>query len=571
MAWVVGWWSLAESRPPHARRGAPLAPAPGVADALRAAQPRVHLLASSVLIEAGALEAAWEPISEAAEAADDPLVRDELGSQLLRLARDWELRGESDRAGRALRLAALLVPDRAIPALARHLQRNGLREEALSAWEEAIGSEPAHADHNLRYGRLLEALGRYQDAHAAYLRLVEEVPTASNALTVAPRLARLAGMLPSAPDAVVRIALLGSATLDQLRDCLLVQAHRAGLRPRIHLARADRYAQEILDGDSELYRFAPDLLILAIHRSRLFPELDDLPCRLSVDERLHAIRSGVETIRSLLGTFRARSSAPVLLHNMVVPQHPTRVLVDVDGDLGPTDVFHRINLQVARMASTEFRDVHIVDEDAVQSRCGKASATDPRLWLAACMPWSESMLMPLAREHLRHLLACRGRARTCLVLGLDNTLWGGHVTERGVESVRLGRRPPGNAFLLLQRQVDQLRRRGVRLAACSRARREDAVAVLEGHPDMLVRLDHFAATRMGCLSKPDGVREIAAELDLELDRIVFWDDCPAERARMRAALPSVLTPEVPADPACHRQALIDLAVFDGLETGGTGG
>jgi predicted enzyme involved in methoxymalonyl-ACP biosynthesis len=83
---------------------------------------------------------------------------------------------------------------------------------------------------------------------------------------------------------------------------------------------------------------------------------------------------------------------------------------------------------------------------------------------------------------------------------------------------------------------------------------------------MLVRMGHFGATRMGCLSKPDAVREIAVELDLTLESIVFWDNTPAERAQMRAALPQVLTPEVPVDPARHRQALMDLAVFDSLET-----
>jgi tetratricopeptide (TPR) repeat protein len=557
---------MPESRPPRGLGGDDAAPTVGLADALRAVEPRVQLLAASVLIEAGALEAAWEPISEAAQAADDPLVREELGDQLLRLARGWECRRERHAAGGALRLAALLVPERAIPALARHLQKEGFAEEALALWAEAINGDPGEADHHLHYGRLLEALGRFQDAHAAYLRLVEEVPTASTALTVAPRLARLTALLPPAPEAVIRIAMLGSATLDQLRDCLIVQAHRAGMRPEIHLVRADRYAQEILDAGSDLHGFAPDLLILAIHRSRLFPELDDLPCRLSADERRQAIRSGLNSLRSLLRAFRKRSSAPVLLHNMVVPQHPLRVVADAEDELGQPDVFHRINLSLARLVSTEFRDVHLVDEDAVQARCGKSGATDPRLWLAARMPWSESLLMPLARELLRHLLACRGRARTCLVLGLDNTLWGGRVAEVGVEGVRLGNRAPGNAFLLFQQQIDRLWRCGLRLAACSRASRDDAVAVLETHPDMLVRMGHFGATRMGCLSKPDAVREIAVELDLTLESIVFWDNTPAERAQMRAALPQVLTPEVPVDPARHRQALMDLAVFDSLET-----
>lgn len=175
------------------------------------------------------------------------------------------------------------------------------------------------------------------------------------------------------------------------------------------------------------------------------------------------------------------------------------------------------------------------------------------------------MLMPLAREQLRHVLAGRGRARTCLVVGLDDTLWGGQVAAAGVAGVRLGVRAPGNAFLLFQRQLDDLWRRGLQLAVCSRADRDEAGIILEDHPHMVVRPGHFAASRIGCTSTPEGVREIAGELGIALERVVFWDGDAAERARMRAALPAVLTPEVPADPARHRQTLVDLALFDSLD------
>jgi tetratricopeptide (TPR) repeat protein len=553
---------MPERRPPPGLVAGDTASAQQLADALRAAQPRVNLLAASVLIEAGALEAAWEPISEAARSADDPRLRADLGDELLRLARGWEGRHERHSAGGALRLAARLAPERALPALARHVQREGMVEEALALWTEAIRLDPGEADHHLRRGRLLEAMGRLEEAHAAYLRLIEELPTATNALTVAPRLERLSTRLPPVPGAGIRIAMLGSATLDQLRDCLVVQAHRAGLRPRMQVARADRYTREILDAGSDLYRFAPEVLVLAIHRSRLFPGLDEVAGHPSVDDRRATVASGVDTVRTLLRAFRSRSQALVLLHGMVVPQRPLRAVVDMVDELGQRDVFHQINRELARLVATEFDGVHLVDEDAVQGRCGKAAATDPRLWLATRMPWSDSVLMPLADEHVRHLLARRDRARTCVVVGLDDTLWGGRAGADGAGGVRLGHRPPGNAFLAVQGQLARLRDLGVQLAICSRAGRTDAVTLLQTHPDMRVRLDHFAATRMGCTSTPDGVREIAAELGIGLESVVFWDGNPGERARVRAELPQVLTPEVPVDPARHRQALLDLCVFD---------
>jgi predicted enzyme involved in methoxymalonyl-ACP biosynthesis len=134
--------------------------------------------------------------------------------------------------------------------------------------------------------------------------------------------------------------------------------------------------------------------------------------------------------------------------------------------------------------------------------------------------------------------------------------------------VQLGVRAPGNAFLLLQRHLDELRRRGLQLAVCSTANRDDAVTILQAHPHMVVRDGHFAASRIGCTSTPGGVREIADELGIGLERMVFWDGCAAERARVRMALPEVLTPEVPKDPARHRQALVDLGLLEGLEKPG---
>jgi HAD superfamily phosphatase (TIGR01681 family) len=551
---------MPENRPPP--RGVPPDPDAELSAALRAAGPRVHLLAAAVLTEMGALEAAWETMSRVAPTVDDPRLRAELGCQLLFLSRGFEGRMHRQAARDALQLAVQFVPRRAIPALARHLQREGALEEALALWEEAINLEPAEAEHRLRYGELLEAQKRGREAYAAYLRLVDELPCTRTALTVAPRLQRLAATLAPAPDTIIRIALLGSGTLDQLRDCLVVQGHRAGLRPEVHVTDADRYEQEIRDATSDLYRFDPEVLILAIHRSQLFPDLDAGPWPLGDQPRREAIRSCITRLRGLLRDFRAHSPALVLLHNIVVPAPPLRGMVNAEDELHHRDVFHQINLELARLVFGEFHDVHLVDEDAVQARCGKARATDPRLWLAAGVPWGESLLMPLAGEHVRHLVASRDSPRRCLIINLDNTLWGGRVDDDGASGVRLSTRPPGNAFLLFQEQLGRMRDRGILLAICSKATRELAVGLIETHPDMVMRPHDFAATRFGCHSKPDGVRDIAAELGLGPKDIVFWDPSPFERAEMRERLPGVLTPDVPADPAWRRQALTELAVFE---------
>src|SRR6202040_3278613 len=108
----------------------------------------------------------------------------------------------------------------------------------------------------------------------------------------------------------------------------------------------------------------------------------------------------------------------------------------------------------------------------------------------------------------------------------------------------------------------RLWRRGVLLAICSKNNPDDALAVFEQHPDMVLKLSHFAAQRINWESKTDNLRAIASELNIGLDSLVFLDDNPVERARIRAELPEVLTPELPTDPAQYRRALVELTVFD---------
>jgi FkbH-like protein len=208
--------------------------------------------------------------------------------------------------------------------------------------------------------------------------------------------------------------------------------------------------------------------------------------------------------------------------------------------------------------------VYLVDEDNLQARTGKAQATDPRLWLTARVAWSESVHRGLAREYLRYIKPYRGLSRKCIVLDLDNTLWGGVIGEDGIDGIQLGAETPGNAFVAFQRELERLWRRGILLAVCSKNNLDDALAVFDGHPSMVLKRTHIAAHRINWQPKTANIRELAAELNIGLDSLVFLDDNPVERATVRAELPEVLVPDLPSDPAFYRAALLELDVFESL-------
>lgn len=527
------------------------------------------LLAGKTLLNRGSLEQAAELLAEAGKHLVDPARKAELAGQLLALAKAWTKRQDvtdrSTREEKALRGAAEASSVQALPALAQYFQRHKRLPEAIEQWREAIRLGPQEANHYLNLGRVYEQSGQPQEALAVYLDLMEVAPTARNYLVVAQRLDGLASALPEArPDQTVKIALLGSGTLDHLQSYLKVECYRAGLRPRMYQCGFDQYMQDILNPQSELYAFAPDGVICAVHASRLFPRIHHYPFDMPVEERRADMEEGLGTVQTLLDTLTQRSSALVLLHNMVAPQHPALGIQDWRDELGQTEMFAQINARLAEMVRTRYKNVYLVDEDRVQARAGKARATDPRLWLTARMGWSDAVLPGLAREYLRYLKPYKALSRKCIVVDLDRTLWGGVVGEDGMGGIQLGPDAPGNAFVAFQRELERLWRRGVLLAISTKNNEEDVLPVFEQHPNMVLKLSHFAARRINWDSKAANICDIARELNIGLDSLVFLDDNPVERAEVRAKVPQVLTVELPTDPAYYRDALLELDVFDTL-------
>ncbi|HUJ46323.1 MAG TPA: HAD-IIIC family phosphatase, partial [Rhizomicrobium sp.] len=173
---------------------------------------------------------------------------------------------------------------------------------------------------------------------------------------------------------------------------------------------------------------------------------------------------------------------------------------------------------------------------------------------------------PLYADHLGRLLgAIRGKARKCLVLDLDNTLWGGVIGDDGMEGIVVGQGSAmGEAFLSVQQAALDLRGRGVFLAVCSKNDDDIARGPFRGHADMLIRERHISVFQANWIDKASNLESIARALNIGLDALVLLDDNPAERAQIRAALPMVAVPELPADPAWFAWTLNAAGYFEAV-------
>ncbi len=155
--------------------------------------------------------------------------------------------------------------------------------------------------------------------------------------------------------------------------------------------------------------------------------------------------------------------------------------------------------------------------------------------------------------------------KKCVVLDLDNTLWGGVVGEDGIDGIALSLTPPGAAYLAFQQALRDLYDRGIILAINSKNNPDDALKVIREHPNMILKEPHFAAMRINWNDKVENLRELAAELNIGLDSMVFLDDSPYNRADVRTSLPEVEAPELPEDPNQYAKFLHSLPYFKGSE------
>ncbi len=198
---------------------------------------------------------------------------------------------------------------------------------------------------------------------------------------------------------------------------------------------------------------------------------------------------------------------------------------------------------------------YFVDLSRIAGDTGRQTFYDARRYHWTKQPFSEAGTVLLARHTAAGISALTTGPKKVLVLDLDNTVWGGVVGETGPLGIALGESPDGQAFVAFQHYIRALGRRGVVLAVCSKNNPDDAREPFLKHPDMVLRLDDFAAFEASWDPKPIAIQRIAETLRLGLDSFVFFDDNPAEREHVRQALPQVEVVDVPEDPADYISAL----------------
>lgn len=368
------------------------------------------------------------------------------------------------------------------------------------------------------------------------------------------------GVVPPAGFSALKVALLSSATIDHVAPGLRVAGIRRKLLLDVKVGQFGQYRQELADPASAIRSWKPDVVLLALTPKEL---LATLPLATPADKVDAAIQAYVEDLRGLWRRARESMGVSIVQQTFMPVTEPIFGSFDRAVAATPSRIIARLNDRLADAAAAD--GVALLDVAAWVERDGLDAWFDRTRWLQA-----KQEIAPLAGPAYGELLARvigaqRGLSKKCLVLDLDNTLWGGIIGDDGLDGIVLGEGSArGEAHLALQRYALQQRDRGIILAVCSKNDPTIAEQVFKEHPEMLIKRDDIAAFVANWEDKAQNLQRIAKQLNIGIDSLVFVDDNPAERARIRGTLPAVAVPELPADPGQYVHRVASAGYFDAV-------
>jgi len=362
--------------------------------------------------------------------------------------------------------------------------------------------------------------------------------------------------VPLAPLAPFRLAVLSSATFDTIEDPLVAAGARHGVALDLAVAEYDQIIQTAFDPEAEVFATRPDAVF--VHFDHRWLALD----RFSTDPA-GTVDAALDQVAMVLRALAEAPGAQIIVSNIATP--PGGLFGNIDRAVAGTQraqiaAFNRgLHDLASEMAAL------ILDVAGLAEQVGTSTWFDPVMWNLYKLPIASDCAPLFADAVARMVGALRGKARKCLVLDCDNTLWGGVIGDDGMENILIGSgNPEGESFLAVQQLALDLKKRGIILAVCSKNFDETARQPFREHADMLLRESDIAVFQANWTDKPSNLEAIAATLEIGLDSLVFLDDNSAERAQVRAALPMVAVPELPADPAYYPLYLASAGYFEAL-------
>ena len=355
----------------------------------------------------------------------------------------------------------------------------------------------------------------------------------------------------------LKVALLGDTATQLLVTSIKGEAIDRNIALDIYEGEYNQVERQLLDPTSDLYQYDASIVVIFQSTHKLCEHHSLLPTEkqeMVAEERLSFLASVCEN--------PAFTDKKIIYFNY--PEIEDTVFGSYANKVEASFSFQvrKLNFELM-LLSKQYPNLFVCDIAGLQNLFGRQFMFSPNVYMSTEMVLSVNALPYVASRVVDIIGAIRGQFKKCLILDLDNTVWGGVIGDDGLEGIELGHGLGiGKAFTEFQMWVKKLKQRGIIICVASKNNEDTAKEPFERHPDMVLKLDDIAVFMANWETKVDNIRAIQGILNIAFDSMVFLDDNPFERNMVRENIPGITVPELPEDPGKYLEYLYSLNLFE---------
>lgn len=356
---------------------------------------------------------------------------------------------------------------------------------------------------------------------------------------------------------LVKLTVMGDCATQLLSMALRGYGAEVGLNLLVTDIDYNQMEQQVMDPGSELYESEPQFVLIQMCVEKLYEQF----CQMPVAGRASFAQNTVDRIVTIWDGIGEHSGARILQFNFV--ELGDRVFGNFGYKEKASFVYQlrQLNMQLM-LAASEKKNVYLVGLSEIQNQMGRGCFFDEKYYYSAKTPISMQALPHVAKQVADVIMVLRGKIKKCVVLDLDNTLWGGVIGDDGMSGIQIGELGMGHAFSDFQLWLRELKNRGIILTVCSKNNENIAKEPFEKHPEMVLRMEDISLFVANWEDKVSNIRYIQETLNIGMDSMVFLDDNPFERNMVRSMIPEITVPELPEDPAQYLSYVQSLNLFE---------
>lgn len=355
----------------------------------------------------------------------------------------------------------------------------------------------------------------------------------------------------------LNIAILGDSSTQLFSQALKGFGYEKQINFQIHEADYSQIEQEIFNSSSQLYNTNPDFIIIFHSVQKLQSKFYDSVA----SDKINFALNYIEYLNGLFNKIKERSEAKILYLNFV--EINDFIFGNYGNKIESSFIFQlrKLNYELMTLSINQ-TNVFINDISSLNNQEGLRNSFDAKLFVNNDLVFSLDFLVKVAKNTTDIILSQLGIFKKCLILDLDNTIWGGIIGDDGLDKIQIGDLGIGKAFTGLQIWAKQLKQRGIILAVCSKNTEHIAKEPFEKHPDMILKLEDISVFVANWDSKVGNIKYIQSVLNIGFDSMVFLDDNPYERGIVKNGIRDILVPELPKDPSEYLGFLKNLNLFE---------